>query len=573
MFERFDPISASLTPFLFFTGKGGVGKTSTACATAISLADQGKKILLVSTDPASNLQDVLEIEVGREPTDVPAVNGLDACNIDPEEAARIYRESVIAPYRGVLPDDAVSSMEEQLSGACTVEIAAFDEFTSLLVDPVITSNYDHILFDTAPTGHTLRLLQLPTAWSSFLDASTHGATCLGPLSGLQEKKAAYSKSMDSLADPNQTQLILVTRPDLSAINEANRAAKELMEIGMTNQHLIVNGWLDDLQTNDSVALAFYERQRKAAGAINSTDAAVYKLPFVAHSLTGADSLRDWFSLNKSQPPVEDTNKKETIGDLNTLDDYVESIINNHQRVLMMMGKGGVGKTSMAAAVASKLAQRGYSVHLTTTDPADHITGMVHEDSPYLHISSIDPKKEIARYTEQVLAEAASLSQSERDYLEEDLRSPCTEEIAVFQAFASIVSQTRHDFIVIDTAPTGHTLLLLDAAQSYHKEVERMTAQETPDSIKQLLPTLRDPLKTSIAIVTLAEATPVLEASRLQTDLIRAGISPSWWLINQSLLAAQSKEPILMSRAEAEKNWIHKVKKEFAKNTALIPWQN
>ncbi|KIL52794.1 arsenical pump-driving ATPase [Jeotgalibacillus campisalis] len=570
MFERFNPSPEALTPFLFFTGKGGVGKTSTACATAISLADQGKNVLLVSTDPASNLQDVLEFNVQRDPKAVPAVEGLYACNIDPEEAARMYREKMVGPYRGVLPDDAVASMEEQLSGACTVEIAAFDEFTTLLVDTSVTSQYDHILFDTAPTGHTLRLLQLPTAWSSYLTSSTHGASCLGPLSGLQEKKTAYSESMKALSDPEKTQLMLVTRPESSAIAEAQRAANELLEIGMVNQHLIINGWLEALKTDDAVAKAFYNRQQDAVSKIDENSSkSISILPFVSHSLTGIESLRTWFSLQQEELGLQ--NETPSLpAPVHSIDDYVDSLIAKNQRVIMTMGKGGVGKTSMAASIAAKLSEKGHSVHLTTTDPADHLSGVV-ANAANLHVSSIDPKKEVERYTNQVLTEAAELSDSEREYLEEDLRSPCTEEIAVFQAFASIVAQSVHDFVVIDTAPTGHTLLLLDAAQSYHKEVERMNGQKTPDSIKQLLPTLRDPLQTSIAIVTLAEATPVLEASRLQEDLKRARIVPSWWLINQSLFAADSKEPVLANRATEEIKWIDTVQRKLANETVLIPW--
>ena len=135
-------LTDSSTRHLFFTGKGGVGKTSNACATAVALADSGRRVLLVSTDPASNLDQVLGVTLGREPTPILEVPGLSAINIDPEAAARAYRERVVGPYRGVLPDDAVAGLEEQLSGACTVEVAAFDEFTELLTPDGAAAGFD-----------------------------------------------------------------------------------------------------------------------------------------------------------------------------------------------------------------------------------------------------------------------------------------------------------------------------------------------------------------------------------------------------------------------------------------------
>lgn len=573
MYSLFNPNKMAVTPFLFFTGKGGVGKTSTACATAVALADQGKKVLLVSTDPASNLQDVLEVELTNDPKSIPSVDNLSACNIDPEQAARAYKESVVGPYRGKLPDAVLATMEEQLSGACTVEIAAFDEFSHLMADDEILAQYDHVLFDTAPTGHTLRLLQLPTAWSGFLEDSTHGASCLGPLAGLEGKKALYKKAVDSLSDGSKTTLILVARPDNSSLLEADRASSELKEIGIKNQLLIVNGLLQTHQPEDAVSSAFYKRQREA---IKQTPEALkqvmaYSLPYVSYSLTGIANLRHLFS-SYAITSFETEEAGESL-DLPGLDSVIDDFSKNNTRVIFTMGKGGVGKTSVASAIAVGLTEKGHNVHLTTTDPAAHLAytfeGSGTRDN--LSISSINPEIEVARYKQNVMEQAGSgMTEEELAYLKEDLESPCTEEIALFQAFAKVVEKSENEIVVIDTAPTGHTLLLLDSTEAYHKEMSRSTG-DVPDSVKKLLPRLRNPQETGVVIVTLAEATPVLEAARLEEDLKRAGIEAKWWVINQSLYATDTADSVLRGRAISEKKWIRKVDEELARKCAIIPW--
>ncbi|WP_211654706.1 arsenical pump-driving ATPase [Planococcus alpniumensis] len=573
MYSLFNPNQMAVTPFLFFTGKGGVGKTSTACATAVALADQGKKVLLVSTDPASNLQDVLEVQLTNDPKAIPSVANLSACNIDPEQAAKAYKESVVGPYRGKLPDAVLATMEEQLSGACTVEIAAFNEFSHLLADEAILAQYDHVLFDTAPTGHTLRLLQLPTAWSGFLEDSTHGASCLGPLAGLEGKKELYKKAVDSLSDGNKTTLILVARPDNSSLLEADRASFELKEIGIKNQLLIVNGLLQTHQPEDAVSTAFYKRQREA---IEQTPEALkqvmaYSLPYVSYSLTGVENLRHLFS-SYAITSFETEDAGEQL-DLPGLNSVIDDFSKNNTRVIFTMGKGGVGKTSVASAIAVGLSEKGHQVHLTTTDPAAHLAytfeGSGTRDN--LSISSINPDIEVARYKETVIEQAGGgMTEEELAYLKEDLESPCTEEIALFQAFAKVVEKSENEIVVIDTAPTGHTLLLLDSTEAYHKEMSRSTG-DVPDSVKKLLPRLRNPKETGVVIVTLAEATPVLEAARLEEDLKRAGIEPKWWVINQSLYATDTADAVLRGRAISEKKWIRKVDEELATKCAIIPW--
>ena len=572
MYPSFSPNYIG-TQFLFLTGKGGVGKTSTACATAVALADSGKKVLLISTDPASNLQDVFGIELTSTPKAVPSIENLFASNIDPEASAKAYRENVVGPYRDKFPEAVVATMEEQLSGACTVEIAAFDEFTGFLTNREIVNQYDHIIFDTAPTGHTLRLLQLPTAWNGFLEESTHGASCLGPLSSLEDKKELYANAVATLSDAAKTTLILVTRPDVSSLLEAERASKELKEIGIKNQMLIINGLLQNHNEGDGISSAFYRRQRDALKQIPESlkETITYSLPYVSYSLTGVENLRNLFKpfeisnleLDTENYPVNLPGLKAVIEDFST----------NGTKLIFTMGKGGVGKTTIASAIAVGLVEKGHRVHLTTTDPAAHLDYQFHRDhlNQNLTISSINPKVEVEKYKADVIAKSGKdLDEAGLAYLKEDLESPCTEEIAVFQAFAEVVAKSENEIVVIDTAPTGHTLLLLDASQSYSKEIERSTG-EVSESARKLLPQIRNPKDTSVVIITLAEATPVLEASRLQDDLKRANIQPKWWVINQGLSATNTNDPILKGKAMAEKEWIQEVNENKAEKTAIIPW--
>lgn len=572
MTNLYNPNTIAFTPFLFFTGKGGVGKTSTACATAITLADMGKQVLLISTDPASNLQDVFEIELTNKPKEIPSVPNLQVANLDPETAAHEYKERVVGPYRGKLPDAVIATMEEQLSGACTVEMAAFDEFSTLLTNKELTSKFDHIIFDTAPTGHTLRLLQLPTAWSGFLEESTHGASCLGPLAGLGDKKELYSQTVQALSNPNQTMLLLVTRPDSSPLQEAERAAHELKEIGVSNQFLLVNGILKDYMQNDNVSNALFKRQSRALEnmAEELKNLPTYEIPLVPFNVTGIENMR------KLVQPMENlsiSDEKANTVSIPSLQTLITNLSESGKRVIFTMGKGGVGKTTVASAIAVGLAEKGHHVHLTTTDPAAHIDYVMHGEQGNITISRIDPKVEVENYRKEVIEQAKDTVDEEGlAYLEEDSRSPCTEEIAVFRALADIVERANDEIVVIDTAPTGHTLLLLDAAQTYHKEIARSTG-EVPQSVKNLLPRLRNPEETSVVIVTLAEATPVHEASRLQEDLKRADITPKWWVINQSFYATHTSDFVLRGRAQSEIQWIQEVQKESQNNCVIIPWQS
>jgi len=558
---------------LFFTGKGGVGKTSLACATAVALADRAKKVLLISTDPASNLDEVLGTALGQQPTPVPGVNNLFAMNIDPEAAARQYRERVVGPYRDMLPAAAINSMEEQLSGSCTVEIAAFDEFARLLGDPTATAEFDHVVFDTAPTGHTLRLLSLPSAWDGFLASNTTGSSCLGPLAGLQAQQVLYRNTVRTLGDGNATTLVLVSRPEISALREAERTSHELASLGILNQHLVINGVFVAADRTDVVARSLETRIQRALDALppGLQHLPRTETPMAPRSLLGATALRA-FLKGGVENDAHAASRPLSEASLPPLSRLVEQLAAAGYGAILTMGKGGVGKTTVAAAIAVALAERGFPVHLTSTDPAANLKQLAETEQANLKVSRIDPVAETAAYAAEVLASAgANLDSKGRALLEEDLRSPCTEEIAVFRAFARAVAEGEHGFLVLDTAPTGHTILLLDAALAYHREITRQ-ASGMPESVEKLLPRLRDPGFTRVLIVTLPEATPVHEAAKLQDDLVRAGIQPFAWVINQSLTPLPISDPVLRSRQHQETAFIREVTDQHARLAILVPWQ-
>ncbi|WP_298200152.1 arsenical pump-driving ATPase [Desulfosporosinus sp.] len=564
--KLFNPTEIPLTKYLFYTGKGGVGKTSAACATAVTLADMGKKILLISTDPASNLQDVFNTELTNLGTPIKEVPNLVVANLDPIKAAEEYKESVVAPYRGKLPDVVIENMAEQLSGSCTVEIAAFNEFSNFITDQKAQQEYDHIIFDTAPTGHTLRMLQLPSAWSSFIDKNTHGASCLGQLAGLESKKAVYQEAVQTLANGKLTTLVLVARPEETPLKEAARASKELSAIGVENQILVINGVLTDY--DDNVSESLYKKQQKSLEAIpdDLKHITTYTIPLRAYNIIGLENVRAFLQKDVFSIRNEALNSQR----ISQLKQIIEDLFNTNKKVIFTMGKGGVGKTTIAAAVALGLAERGKKVHLTTTDPAAHLKYII-EQKAGITQSHIDEKEELEKYKEEVLSKAReSMSEDDIAYIEEDLRSPCTQEIAVFRAFAEIVDNSDHEVVVIDTAPTGHTLLLLDSTQSYHREIERSQG-DIPESVKKLLPRLRDADETDVIIVTLAETTPVYEAMRLEDDLKRAGIHSKWWVINSSLYATETTNQLLKAKASNEIEWINIVNQHSKGNYCVIKW--
>ena len=571
----YQPEADRTTRFLFFTGKGGVGKTSLSCATALKLAEAGRRVLLVSTDPASNLDEVLATPLTHLPTPIPGAPGLDALNINPVAAAAAYRERLIGPMRGLLPEAALRSMEEQLSGSCTVEIAAFDEFSGLIGNPETAQGYDHVIFDTAPTGHTLRLMSLAKAWDQFLDQSTSGTSCLGPLAGLAKQRSIYETTVRTFADATATTLVLVSRPQRAALREAERTALELRAIGVGNQCLIINGSFATHCPEDPTAQAL---QQRGLAALNASAAFIASLPsFLVPlrpiNILGIAGLRVLLSGEGSGECHSVPHTEWAPPPMESLAELVATLEKSGHGVILTMGKGGVGKTTVAAAIAVQLARNGHKVHLSTTDPAAHVAQTLAGQVDGLTLSRIDPAAETAAYQQEVLrAQGTAMDAAGRALLEEDLRSPCTEEIAVFRAFAREVGRGTDRFVVLDTAPTGHTLLLLDASEAYNRELQRQSRSTQPDEVLHLLERLRDPAFTHILLVTLPEATPVHEAAALQEDLRRAHIEPFAWVINQSLLHSGSCDPLLKCREESEHRYMNEVVEKCATRTAWLPWQ-
>lgn len=561
----------NIPPNLFFTGKGGVGKTSISCATAIRLAEQGKRVLLVSTDPASNVGQVFGQAIGNTIQPIATVPGLSALEIDPQAAAQQYRARIVDPIKGLLPEDVVKSINEQLSGACTTEIAAFDEFTGLLTDASLLTRFDHIIFDTAPTGHTIRLLQLPGAWSSFIESNPDGASCLGPMAGLEKQREQYAHAVEALSDPKRTRLVLVARLQKSTLQEVARTHDELAAIGLKNQFLVINGVLPETDAaNDTLTAAIGRREQEA---LANLPAGLSALPtdtlfLQPVNMVGVPALR---GLLTSQPamasfPEESIQQHPEIPSLSAL---IDDIARNEHGLIMLMGKGGVGKTTMAAAIAVRLADRGFDVHLTTSDPAAHLSTTLNGSLNNLQVSRIDPHEETERYRQHVLeTKGKALDDAGKRLLEEDLRSPCTEEIAVFQAFSRVIREAGKRFVVMDTAPTGHTLLLLDATGAYHREIAKKMGDKGHFTTPMMQ--LQDPERTKVLLVTLPETTPVLEAANLQADLERAGIHPWGWIINNSLSIADTRSPLLRLRAQQELPQIEAVKHQHASRVALVP---
>jgi arsenite/tail-anchored protein-transporting ATPase len=568
-----------ITPYIFFTGKGGVGKTSLASATAVNLADDGKSVLLISTDPASNLKEVLRTDVTEKITPVNGVDNLHAVNIDPELSAEEYRNRVISPLEDILPRHEIDKIREELSGACTTEIAAFDEFARYVAGNEDEQPYDVIIFDTAPTGHTLRLLALPAAWSNFIESNPDGASCIGPSSALKTSQERYQKVVERLQDEHSTTIYLVSRPDSSALREADRSGRELNEMGLSNQILLINGYFEPVDESDPFARKMKENADKTLaqmpGRLKSMKQLVF--PLRPYNLLGIDRLRKVFQpLDRNE--IRDNSQLGISGQLENPAPDLDRIVDDLSRgkdhgLIMTMGKGGVGKTTVAAAIALKLAQKGFKVHLTTTDPAAHLTDHIGdiELPETLIVDRIDPVAEKQAYIEKVLQrKGKNKTEEELKLLREDLESPCTEEVAVFQAFSKAIHQAKRKFVVVDTAPTGHTLLLLDTTGSYHREILRNSVLNA-GKLKTPYMYLQDPDYSKLFIVTIPETTPITEAVKLQDDLRRTGIEPYAWIANQSMAATNVKDPLLRQRAAAEWPLIDELRVKHAGRLYAIPW--
>ena len=563
------------TRFLFFTGKGGVGKTSLSTATAIALADAGQRVLLVSTDAASNLDEMLGVPLSNQPVPVPGVPGLQMLNIDPDTAAEAYRQRVLAQLEAGASDDERQTVREQLSGACTTEIAAFDEFAALLAGEGIDGGYDHVVFDTAPTGHTLRLLSLPKAWTGFLAGNDRGASCLGPHSGLKMQEARFNAALQALSDPALTTVVLVTRPDPRPMQEAARTAEELSQLGLANQRLAVNGVFHAISASDPIANAIEALGHQALREMPDALARLPRdeVPLRAFDTVGLPALRALLQGGDVTAPAPASAKPALPAEpLSRMADELAAVGHG---LIMVMGKGGVGKTTIAAALAVGLVQRGHSVHLTTTDPAAHVADALNGSLEGLKVGRIDPKAETAAYIAKIMAtRGKDLDEPGKALLLEDLQSPCTEEVAVFHAFSRVVNEARSAFVVLDTAPTGHSLLLMDATGAYHRQMTRQYEGKTEGKglhIITPLMRLQDGSMTRVIIVTLPEVTPVSQAAALQDDLRRAQIEPWAWVINKSIAATGTTDPLLQARLAGEIRQTERIAGGLAKRTFVLPW--
>jgi arsenite-transporting ATPase len=562
------------TRHLFFTGKGGVGKTSLSTACALALADAGRRVLLVSTDAASNLDEMLGIPLRNTPVPVPGAPGLSVLNIDPQAAAEAYRARVIDQMGAEADDAERATVREQLSGACTTEIAAFDEFTALLAGG--GEGFDHIVFDTAPTGHTLRLLSLPKAWTGFLAGNDRGASCLGPHSGLKMQEVRFRQALQTLGDPAQTTVVLVTRAEAGAIAEAARTSVELAELGLGHQRLAINGVFHASRRDDPVALAVEAQGAQALAAMPEVLQALPsdQVPLRPFDTVGLPALRALLRPDVAGPAPALTEAGQGEATWHPLADLVDDLAAPGRGLIMVMGKGGVGKTTIAAALAVALVQRGHTVHLSTTDPAAHLASTLDGQLDGLRVDRIDPQAETQRYTDKILAaRAKDLDAAGLALLREDLKSPCTEEVAVFHAFSRIVSEARSAFVVLDTAPTGHSLLLMDATGAYHRQMVREFEGSSGSHIVTPMMRLQDGAYTRIVLVTLPESTPVSQAAALQDDLRRARIEPAAWVLNRSLLASGTTDPLLAGRLAGERRQAARIAEGLSTRlTCVVPWQ-
>ncbi len=211
--------------------------------------------------------------------------------------------------------------------------------------------------------------------------------------------------------------------------------------------------------------------------------------------------------------------------------------------------------------------------MSTTDPAAHLSVTLDGAVEGLRVYRIDPVAETQRYVDKIMAtKGAGLSQSEKELMLEDLRSPCTQEVAVFHAFSRIVGEARSAFVVLDTAPTGHSLLLMDATGAYHRQMVREFEGHCAGRMVTPLMRLQDPAYTKIVLVTLPETTPMSQAQALQEDLRRTHIEPFAWVINKCVLAAGTRDPLLASRLSGERKQLDRMSHGMATRIYRVAWK-
>ncbi len=271
---------------IFFAGKGGVGKTVASCATAVWSARAGHRTLLVTTDPAAHIGQVLGAAVGTEPAPVDGVDGLWAARVDAKAAAVAYTDRIIADAvaRGRSPH-AVAAMREELDSPCTEEMAAFDQFIEL----ASRDTFDVTVFDTAPTGHTLRLLELPIDWSRQIDVKVFASVDTAAADDVA--KASFSRVIEMMRDPAKSTFAFVMYPESTPIVEAGRAISELGSLGIPLGLVVANMVLPDEACRTPYALARRQMQQAYLADIEARFAVpVLEIPLLDDEVVGLDRL-------------------------------------------------------------------------------------------------------------------------------------------------------------------------------------------------------------------------------------------------------------------------------------------
>jgi arsenite/tail-anchored protein-transporting ATPase len=588
-----------MSEYLFFSGKGGVGKTSMACTTAIRKADEGKRTLIVTTDPASNLSDVFEQAIGHQITAIAGVSNLWAMEIDSDLATEEYVDSALEPIRLAFPPEMVQVIEEQMSGPCTAEVAAFDRFTDFLELPSQNGNsFDTVIFDTAPTGHTLRLLELPSEWSQSIDAASQGSgqTCIGPAAAIQDAKHKYERALTTLRDPAQTTFIFVLHPEAIAIKETQRATGELGKLGIHTHRLIVNGIISQDESENQLFAARGEMQARYLQQIEAElpwpASYMYLLPGEIKGITRLREVARMFFDGDMDAYLE-----VEPGLAIQVSDYpmanVKPLIspNGHRRTIFFAGKGGVGKTVASCITAVWLARQGYRTLLLTTDPAAHLGDVLGvpvgdevtpvEGVPNLHAVKIDPKAAAEEYKTRILEEARQRGRPEGaiQVMQEELESPCTEEMAAFDQFIDFASQDKWEVIVFDTAPTGHTLRLIELPMDWSQQIDikafaSVDTSPADDAAKQrfsgVIDMMRDPARSTFAFVMYPESTPILEAYRAVEELRTVGIEPGLIVANFIIPPEQATTPFARARRTMQEKYLAEIERRFPVPLVQIP---
>ena len=591
--------SVPYAKFIFFSGKGGVGKTSMACTTAVRYADEGKKTLIVTTDPASNLADVFEQEIGHRVTPIDGVTNLWAMEIDSDKATDEYKERALAPIRALFPPEIVNVMAEQMNSPCTAEVAAFDRFTDFLDAP----NFDIVIFDTAPTGHTLRLLELPAEWSHTIEAASAGSgqTCIGPAAAIQDAKAKYDRALAAMRDATRATFIFVLQPEATPIKETQRATAELAKLDIHTHQIIINGILPPAEAANPFFAERVRMQEKYQTQIaRELPLPARKMFLLDGEIKGVARLRAVAKMLFDGDNEYETNKRMFAPELirvhpraeRSASDILPHILpNTHSRILFFAGKGGVGKTSVSCVTAVWLARHGYRTLLLTIDPAAHlgdVLGVPVGDSPArvegvpnLWAVKIDAKTAAEAYTARILADARARGRPPQAIaaMAEELDSPCTEEMAAFDRFIDFASQETYDVIVFDTAPTGHTLRLLELPIDWSKQldvkifasVDTVAADDVAKArFNRVIKMMRDPERSTFAFVMYPESTPIVEAARAMDELATVGIHTGLVIANLVLPPEECTTPYTRARRAMQEKYLAEMTERFPMPILQVP---